>query len=145
MKYENIKEFKNERFRQVTGVNIKTFEVMVEALKAAYEETHKRKGRHRALTIEDSLLMLLEYYKEYRTFDCIAASYGISKSTVHDTICRVESVLIKSGLFALDGKKALVNPEVEIEVIVVDTTEIPIERPKNKQRQYYSGKKNDIR
>ena len=143
MKYERIKGFKNERFRQVTGVNKKTFEAMLAALKIAYSEKHKRKGRHRALLIEDALLMMLEYYKEYRTFDCIAASYGISKSTVYETICWVESVLIRSGLFALDGKKALLNPDMEIEIVVVDTTEIPIERPKKGQRKYYSGKKND--
>lgn len=141
MKYERIKGYKNERFRQVTGVSIKTFEAMLEVIKKATAEAKKGKGRKRALTAEDTLLMTLEYYKEYRTFDCIAASYGISKSTVHDTISRVENALIKSGLFALDGKKALVNPEAELEIIVVDSTEIPIERPKKGQKQYYSGKK----
>lgn len=145
MKYELIKGFKNERFRQVTGVNIDTFNVMVGVLKTAYEKLEIRSGRKRKLSIEDMLLLTMEYYKEYRTFDCIGASYGLSKSNVSETINWVENVLIKCGLFRLDGKKALLDPNTEIEVILVDTTETPIERPKKGQKHYYSGKKNDIR
>ena len=143
MKYEIVKEFKNERFRQITGVNIVTFNAMLETLKEAYVETHRKRGRHRKLALEDMLLLTLEYYKEYRSFDCIGASYGISKSNVHNIVNWVENVLIKCGLFRLDGTKTLINPDTELEIILVDTTEIPIERPKRKQRQYYSGKKND--
>jgi len=145
MKYEKIKGFKNERFRQVTGVNISTFNAMVEVLKEAYEKVHNKRGRNRSLSVEDMLLLTLEYYKEYRSFDCIGASYGISKGTVCKIVIWVENVLIKCGLFRLDGKKALLDPNTEIEVILVDTTETPIERPKRGQKEYYSGKKNDIR
>jgi hypothetical protein len=144
MKYELIKGFSNERFRQVTGVKIATFEKMVGIVKAA-EKPKDKAGRKRALSVEDAVLIMLEYYKEYRTFDCIAASYGISKSTVYETICRVENLLLKSGIFSLPGKKTLKDPNSEYDVVVVDTTEIPIERPKKNQKEYYSGKKNDIR
>jgi len=141
MKYELVKDFRNERFRQVTGVNISTFDAMVEVLKSAYSDIHKNHGRNRKLSVEDMLLMTLEYYKEYRSFDCIGASYGISKSTVYKVICWVENILIKCGLFKLDGKKALIHPDTEIELVIVDTTETPIKG----QKRYYSGKKNDIR
>jgi len=145
MKYENIKEYKGTRFRQVTGVLPSTFKAMVDVLKKAYEEAHKRNGRNRKLSIEDMLLLTLEYYKEYRTFECIGASYGLSVSNVYNTIIWVENVLIKCGLFRLDGKKVLLDPKTEIEVILVDSTETPIERPKKGQKHYYSGKKNDTR
>jgi hypothetical protein len=56
----------------------------------------------------------------------------------------VEEALIKSGEFSLPGKKKLAQSTIEYEVIVVDTTETPIQRPKNGQRKYYSGKKNSI-
>jgi len=46
-----------------------------------------------------------------------------------------------SGLFSLPGKKKLVQPSVEYDVIVVDTIEISIQSPKINQRHYYSGKK----
>jgi hypothetical protein len=144
MKYELVKEFNNERFRQVTGVNIETFNKMVEVLKVSYAEVHKKRGRNRDLSIEDMLLMMLEYYKEYRTFDCIGASYGINKSSVCRTIQWVENVLIRCGLFRLAGKKALLDPATKVEVVLVDSTEMPIERPQKGQRKYYSGKKNGI-
>jgi len=142
MKYENIKGYKDVQFRQVTGVLPKTFGDMCEVLKAAYAEVRKRRGRKRDLSIEDMLLLTLEYYKEYRAYECIGASYGVSKSTVCKIIKWVEESLIKSGLFSLPGKKVLRQSEVEIEVILVDTTETPIQRPSKGQKQYYSGKKN---
>jgi len=85
--------------------------------------------------------MTLEYYKEYRTQECIAASYGLKKSNVGKTLKWVEEALIGSGLFKLPGKKKLTQPKTGIEVVVVDTTETPIQRPKNRQKSYYSGKK----
>ena len=142
MNYENIKGYKEASFRAVTGVTRETYEAMLEVVKSAYGETHKKhNGRHRKLSREDMLLMTLEYYKEYRTLECIGASYGLKKTNVGKTIKWVEEALIKSGQFSLAGKKKLVQSGMEIEVIVVDTTETPIQRPKNKQRQYYSGKK----
>jgi len=143
-KYENIKKLKETEFRGVTGVSRATFEAMLEVVKAAYKETHsKHNGRHRKLSQEDMLLMMLEYYKEYRTLECIGASYGLKKSNVGKTIKWVEEALIKSGLFSLPGKKKLAQSKVEFEIIVVDTTETPIQRPKRNQRAYYSGKKNN--
>jgi hypothetical protein len=144
MKYELLKGFSDQRFHQVTGVNIETFHKMVEVLHVSYAEVHKKRGRKHALSIEDMLLMMLEYYKEYRTFDCIGASYGITKSNVCRTIQWVENVLIRCGLFRLSGKKALADPETEVEVALVESTEMPIERPQKGQKRYYSGKKNGI-
>jgi len=141
MKYFFIKDFKSSSFRSVTGVSPTTFHSMVSEVKSAYAEVHKKRGRHRKLSCEDMVLMMLEYYKEYRTLECIGASYGLKKSNVGKTIKWVEEVLVMSGLFRLPGKKKLVQPSVEYDVIVVDTTESPIQRPKINQRYYYSGKK----
>jgi len=143
MKYEHIKEYADADFREVTGVLPATFNAMIKVLDIAYREVHKKHGRNRKLTLEDMLLMTLEYYKEYRTLKCIGASYGLCKTNVNKVIQWVENVLTESGLFSLPGKKKLVQSNIEYEVIVVDSTETPIERPKNKQRKHYSGKKND--
>jgi hypothetical protein len=146
-KYTNIKNYSETRFRTVTGVTPKTFEAMLQGVKTAYANAHKKRGRHRKLSCENMLLMTLEYYKEYRTLESIGASYGLTKANVGKTIKWVEDALHASGLFSLPSKRKLVQSNSEIEVIVVDTTEIPINRPKcpKKQRDYYSGKKNDIR
>lgn len=74
----------------------------------------------------------------------MGASYGLSKQNMCNTVKWVENELIASGLFSLPGKRSLVD-ETEIEVILVDTTETPIQRPKKGQKHYYSGKKSGIR
>ena len=143
MKYEMIKDYEPQRFRQVTGVLPEIFEEMVEILQKAYKAVHqKRNGRNRKLSCEDMLLMTLEYYKEYRTMECIGASYGLAKINVSKGIRWVEKVLAESGKYTLVGKKKLEQADAGIEVIVVDTTESPIQRPKERQEEYYSGKKN---
>jgi hypothetical protein len=143
MKYETIKNYKEVRFKAVTGVSIASFNAMVAVVREAYVKLHsKRNGHHRSLSIEDMVLATLEYLYEYRTFDCIGASYGLTKQSMNNTIRCVENVLIASGLFSLPGERVL-RAETEIEVILVDTTETPIQRPKKGQKRYYSGKKND--
>jgi len=145
-KYNNIKNFNDARFRTVTGVTPATFNAMLDVIKEAYTQAHKNRGRHRKLSCENMLLMTLEYYKEYRTLECIGASYGLAKTNVGKTIKWVEETLLDSGLFSLPSKRELVQSNIEIDIIVVDTTETPIQRPKcpRKQRDYYSGKKNGI-
>ncbi len=145
MKYELIKDLDDVRFKANTGVKKDTFLAMVLVLETAYAEAHKKYGRPRKLSIENMLLATLEYLHEYRSYECIAGSYGLTRPNMYKTIKWVEDTLIQSGLFNLPGKKVLSAPGCEIEVILVDTTETPIERPKKGQRHYYSGKKNDIR
>ena len=144
MKYTLIKDYKDERFRRVTGVTRSTFEAMSEVVAQAYRKLHEGgNGRPRKLSVEDMILATLEYYREYRTYDAIAASYGLSKPNIYKTIKWVEETLVESGLFNLPGKKTLAQSEVLFEVILVDTTETPICRPEKGQKHYYSGKKND--
>lgn len=74
--------------------------------------------------------MTLEYLREYRTYFHISKSYGISESGCYKAIRFVEDTLIKDGTFALPGRKALLKSDMEYEMILVDATESPIERPK---------------
>ena len=130
MKYEKIKDYSNTKFRRITGVKRATFEKMVEILRKGYAEKHRRRGRTPKLSIEDLLLAALEYLREYRTYAHIAASYGIAESNIYRGIKWVEDTLIKDGIFSLRGRKALLKSDMEYEVILVDATESPIERPK---------------
>jgi hypothetical protein len=57
-------------------------------------------------------------------------SYGVSEATVCRTIRKIENVLMKSGEFRLPGRKALQPSDTLIEVVLIDATEQPIERPK---------------
>ncbi|WP_254064748.1 transposase family protein [Microcystis aeruginosa] len=92
------------------------------------------------MSTEDQLLITLEYWREYRTYFHRGNSWGINESTAYRIVRKVENILIKSGLFNLPGKKALLESNSEIEVIVVDVSEQEIERPKKKQKSCYSGK-----
>ena len=79
--------------------------------------------------------MTLEYWREYRTYFHIGQSWGVNESTAYRIIRKIEDILISSREFSLPGKKKLYYPNYQTEVVVVDVTESPIERPKkNKNR-----------
>lgn len=88
------------------------------------------------------LLMTLEYLREYRTYLHIAASYGIAESNAFETIRWVENTLIRSKEFKLPGRKALLKSDMEYEVILIDATESPIERPKKNSDISTQARKN---
>jgi hypothetical protein len=140
MTYEQLKHLKPSGFKRKCGVHRDTFEQMVELLRPDLERCGKRGGQNK-LSVEDKLLLVLEYWREYRTQFHIATSWGLSESAVCRLIQKVESLLMASGQFRLPGKKQLAENAYSWSVLVVDVTESPIERPKKKQRAYYSGKK----
>ncbi|NQU29464.1 MAG: transposase family protein, partial [Anaerolineae bacterium] len=88
--------------------------------------------------------MTLMYWREYRTQFHIAGSYGISEATVCRTINKVENALMRSGEFPLPGKKALQPSDTLIEVVLVDVSEQPIERPKKSKSATTAVKRSDI-
>lgn len=54
----------------------------------------------------------------------------MDESTAHRIIRAVKTALIRSGRFALPGKKTLHAADPETAVLVVDVTETAVERPK---------------
>lgn len=145
MKYERVKGIGEEEFRRLTGVKPGTYEKMVEILKKADEKKKRFGGRKNKLSIEDQLLMALEYLREYRTYFHIGQSYGISESSAYKGVKWIEDTLIKHPDFALPGRKALLKKDAEYEVILVDATETPIERPKKSKKSIIQGKRKDTR
>jgi hypothetical protein len=73
--------------------------------------------------------MMLEYLREYRTYYHISTDYGINESNCYRMIRRAEDVLIRSEAFSLPTKNRLMS-DMELEVVLIDATETPIERPK---------------
>ena len=80
MLYEQLKDLDNEKFRRRTGVQKQTFEETVEVLTQEDKVKKAKDGRKNKLSIENQLLLTLEYMREYRTYFDIASSYGISES-----------------------------------------------------------------
>ena len=143
MKYDQIKELPDKKFRRLTGVKRSTFARMVEILKDADQQKKVRGGRKNKLEIENQLLMALEYLREYRTYFHIRQSYGISESSAYKAIKWIEDTLIKHLDFALPGRKALLKSDHEFEVICIDVAESPIERPKKNRGISTQARKND--
>ena len=137
MKYDNLVNITNENFRRLTGVKRNTFIKMVEILKEAFALKKALGGRPNKLSIEDQLLMALEYLREYRTYFHIAQSYGLSESVCFRNIRWVENTLATHPDFQLSSKEVLIAPPKngEENVILIDATESPIERPKKKIRK----------
>ena len=140
-KFEKVSE---ENFKRVVGVKRSTFEVMVEEYKKSEAERkkgHKVGGRKPKLCEEDRVLFMLEYYREYRTLYHMGIDYGISEGQASKVVREVESVLIKSGKFSLPSKRALYEADSEIEFVIIDATETPIQRPKKTKVLLFREKK----
>ena len=139
-RYEKAMALKPEDFKQLIGVKYETFEAMLEILVEAYAKKHKKGGRPVKLPLCDQLLMTLKYWRQYVTQKELAFEFEVGEATVHDTIVWIEDTLVKSGKFSLRGKKALLEDN-EIEVILVDVVESPIERPKKNKNNGILGKR----
>lgn len=139
---ERIEQLKEKEYQELFGVKKATFEKMLEVLNKQYQKDHKNGGKPPKLSILDKLVIMLCYYREYRTMQHIAFDYSVAKSTICESIKWVEQSLIKSGVFRLPSKKEL-HSNISIEVILVDATEVEIERPqKNKDSIIQERRKN---
>ena len=143
MSYEQIRNLRPALFKRHCGVKPETFEKMVSLVSDSIQKNQIKTGRPTKLTIEDQVLMTLEYWREYRTYFHIGNTWGVHESSVCRIIKRVEDILTKSKAFSLPGKKKLKEPDYEIEVIVVDVAETPIERPKKSKNAITAVKRND--
>ena len=141
MRYETIQDLKDTDFKRLTGVQRETFEEMLKVVEKGLRDF----GRPPKLSRADQLLMTLMYWREYRTEFHIAQSYGVSEATVCRTIRKVEDVLVRSKKFRLPGKKALQPSDTVFEVILVDASEQPVERPKKARNNTIAAKRSDIR
>lgn len=130
MRYEEIKDRSPGDFQRLTGVKPPVFEQMLQAVQSQIRSF----GRPCKLSLADQLLLTLMYWREYRTMFHIAQTYGVSEPTVHRTIIKIEGALLACGQFRLPGKKALLEADMQWQVVLVDATETPVERPqKNKE------------
>lgn len=127
-------------FKRRFGIHQATLQQMLKVLKPEWRPSPKP-GTKPKLELADRVLVALEYWREYRTYFHIGSSWGVSEATVCRIVCWVEDHLMRSGRFRLPGKKCLVQGFGRPTVVVIDVTETPIERPKQRQRQFYSGKK----
>jgi len=145
IKYQKVNKLSNEEFKRVTGVSKDTFALMLEVLTKHYRKARVKGGVKKSHTPSDQILMMLEYYREYRTYKHMAIDYNTSESTVHYTVKKIEEILLSDDRFHLPSlKKTRPTDENNIDVVVIDVTESPCERPKKSKSATTQVKRNDI-
>ena len=145
MKYQLVCDLEDETFRRLTGVKRFVFKKMLAILHLEEARKKAKGGRQSKLSLEDRLLLSLEYLREYRTYFHVAKSYGVSESTAFKVIRWIEDTLVKHPDFALPGKKVLAQSDQAYEVVLIDATETPIERPKKSKNVTIQEKRSVIR
>jgi IS5 family transposase len=138
--YEKLRT-RGQAFVRLTGLTATEFDTVVKRVRAAWEAEESKKavsGRPHALAgLENHLLALLVYYRSYTTQEFIGYIFGCDAAAICRGIKRLESLL--AGVMAIKKDRTLKKEEVE--ALLIDVTEQPIERPTRKQRKHYSGKK----
>lgn len=140
IRYNKIKN-NPTTFQRLFGINPAQFDQILRKVEPKWRKkvigAYRRPGRDYKLEVADMLLMTLLYYRSYITQEFIGFMFGIDDSRVCRIIQKLEPIL--AGVMALPKCKQLSKKEVED--LIVDATEQPIERPKKDQKLYYSGKK----
>ncbi|HET0999152.1 TPA: IS5 family transposase [Streptococcus pneumoniae] len=133
MNDEASKQLTDARFKRLVGVQRTTFEEILAVLKTAYQLKHAKGGRKPKLSLEDLLMATLQYVREYRTYEQIAADFGIHESNLIRRSQWVEVTLVQSGVTISR------TPLSSEDTVMIDATEVQINRPK-KELANHSGK-----
>ena len=138
-RWEHVQALPAHQFRRLTGVKPATFNLMVEVIDAA-ERSKKKSGKPHKLGSEDRVLLALEYLRDYPTYLRLSVNWGVHESTAKRIQNRVENLLMRDQRFHVLGKKRLLE-HPELEVVVVDASERPVERPKKSSGVVTVGRK----
>ena len=141
---ERMAKLPEKKYLVTFGIRKPTFDKMLAILEGAYKEMRKKGGRKRMLSVLDMLVITLGYYHDYRTMENLGFEYGVHKQRISEAVEWVEQTLIKDGTFSLPSKRELIKENSSVSIAIVDVTECETERPKHKQKESYSSKKNDI-
>ncbi len=146
IKYSKVIKLSDRDFKRVVGVKKETFKDMVKVVRKYYRDNKSKGGTTKSLSANDETLMMLEYYREYRTFKHIGVDYGVSESTAHYIVTKIEKILIKEPQFHLKTLKHSIPTDNanEIDIVVVDVTESECERPKKNKKDTTVVKRKDI-
>lgn len=140
---KRIAKLKDNEYKELFGVTKSTFEKMLEILNEQFTKEHAKGGKPPKLSVLDKLIIMLCYYREYRTMQHIAFDYEVTKGTICNSIHWVENTLVKSGTFSLPSKRELYT-DTQIEIVLIDATEIEIERPKKDKNNTTQVKRKNI-
>jgi hypothetical protein len=149
-------------FRTLTGLTVAAFDQLLEDLRPAFTIDRRRRldrpDRQRAfgggddfdLQPDDPFLLTIFWLRHYPTQEALGYLFGTSDSTAKRAIDRCLPLLEKAGRDTMRmpdpgrGRRknlsALLKDTPDVAVII-DTLEQPVQRPKGRQKRFYSGKK----
>ena len=149
-------------FQHLTGVTAAVFDelaaVVVPAVEVAHREKLDRPDRQRAvgggddfdLATADQVLLTVIWLRQYPTNEVLGFLFGVSDSTASRARTRCLPVLEKAGKATMRmpdpgaaRRKRLpaLLADTPGLAVVIDSFEQRTQRPKRRQRAYYSGKK----
>ena len=128
MNYKSSQTLSDTRFKRLVGVEKRTFEKMMGVLSIAYQAKHSKGGRKPKMSLEDLLMATLQYLREYRTYEQIAADFGVHESNLIRRSHWVEEVLVQNGFTIGKGKIT------DTDTVIIDATEVKIQRPKKSKK-----------
>lgn len=149
-------------FRNLTGITLALFEQMLPSLCRDFADRRRqrlqRPNRQRAfgggddfdLAIEDQFLLTIFWLRHYPTQEVLGYLFGVSDSTAKRAIDRCLPLLEAAGQDTMRmpdpgrGRRkdlsALLKDTPDVAVLI-DTFEQPVQRPRKRQKRFYSGKK----
>lgn len=149
-------------FRNLTGIPLALFDQLLDDLRPAFTADRRRRldhpDRQRAfgggddfdLEPDDQFLLTIFWLRHYPTQEVLGYLFGVSDSTAKRAIDRCLPLLEKAGKDTMRlpdpgrGRRknlsALLKDTPDVAVII-DTFEQPVQRPRKRQKRFYSGKK----
>lgn len=124
MNYEASTDLSDDKFKRLIGIEREVFNNMLACLEQAQATVHQRDGRKLKIGMPNLLMATLQYFKEYRTYEQIAADFGIHESTLIRKSHWIEDTLSKQG-FAIAAQ----TPTKD-DIAIVDVSEVRVNRPK---------------
>jgi hypothetical protein len=149
-------------FRNLTGLSVLVFDQLLDQLRPAFATDRRKRldrgDRRRAfgggddfdLEPDDQFLLTIFWLRHYPTQEVLGYLFGVSDSTAKRAIDRCLPLLEASGKDGMRlpdpgrGRRkdlsTLLKDTPDVAVII-DTFEQPVQRPRRRQKRFYSGKK----
>ena len=149
-------------FRNLTGVTLALFDQLLPSLRRDFADRRRqrlqRPNRQRAfgggddfdLAVEDQFLLTIFWLRHYPTQEVLGYLFGVSDSTAKRAIDRCLPLLEAAGQDSMrlpdpgrgrrKGLSTLLKDTPDVAVLI-DTFEQPVQRPRRRQKRFYSGKK----
>jgi hypothetical protein len=163
LRFEQLKN-KPKLLKCLTGLNVEAFNKLLQAFKQAYQEDLKKRDQQREeprqrrpgggqkgalATIEDKLVFILFYFRMYPVQMAQGFFFGMGQPQANEWVHRLTPILNQALGYEMQlparEPKAIEQVLAECPGLefIIDGTERPIRRPKDKtrQQQNYSGKK----